>query len=285
MLIGTTLPNPDDEYRLNSYEMSSATALATGVPLRTLIGDHIDDLAEMQVVGSGLRRDAIRGVASLPADGWRLLAGTVPPSVDERRAGPPWPPMPECALAAPWPGNEPEWMILHLGRRVERLPTDTIYGYPHVHPRTVYGAHWRSELVVCRDQLQPGRARRRRGLDLAFVDSEVRVPVGVAPSIRVRLTNRRTDPWLNRAPEWEHDTDGVHGLVATPDGRVLSEEWPAGAGMGVERLPDLEPGGSVDLRVTFMATRLAELPPGEYLLLAELTSLHLTAPPVPLTIS
>lgn len=118
----------DGELGRGPYELAATTTLQPGLPLAELIGGHVSDLENVPIAdpaGPGTPR---MGLPAIPRDGWRVIAGSIPPSQDQRLTEPPWPSHPECALAAPWPERSPDWVVLYVGRTPTRVPLTATAG-------------------------------------------------------------------------------------------------------------------------------------------------------------
>ena len=181
-----------------------------------------------------------------PVDGWRVISGDL---ADPELHLP--------ALAAPWVNRDSStWMILGLYR---------LHG------------QWHTSVSGTGSVPRPGRARRRSGLTLDWVEPTMTASVGTVPRLPLRLRNVSGDRWIADGK----DTDHVQVWALGKDGERLVVDHSAGVHIAVlvELLPSLEPGGAVNLTATWQPRSVEQLPAGDYALDAQLLQLGLHCSP------
>ena len=116
------------------------------------------------------------------------------------------------------------------------------------------------------------RAARRVGLELRW-PSEHTCAAGTLPEVTINLVNTANTRWVNDAGD--HMT--VHGWILDEKGErivpgvLLFSHAP--------KLPDLDPGDRMPLRINIATRNIEDFPPGRYALVAELYDLRLTSRP------
>ena len=115
----------------------------------------------------------------------------------------------------------------------------------------------------------PVREVRRQGLHLKWARDAFLVERGSTPDATVELLNVGDRVW----EPTEEDRRHVQGMVLDLQGEQLGTGWYA-HGL-TDQLPALMPGARVTLPVSFNHTELQHLSPGNCLLAANLSSLHL----------
>ena len=177
-----------------------------------------------------------------PADGWRVVAG----DLAAPHLHPP-------ALAAPWTNRDtPTWMMLGVYR---------------------CEGQWRTVVNGTGSVARPGRASRRAGLALDWVESPMVAPVGTVPTLRLRLRNVGHSRWHADGLDCDHFQVWALG----PDGERLMVDRRAWGmvGFGLKVLPSLDPGAAVVLTATWQPRSVENLPAGDYPLEAQLLPLEL----------
>lgn len=181
-----------------------------------------------------------------PMIGWRVLTGDLAaPQIEVP------------VLVAPWPSQGPGlWMLIQV---------------PHFegqwHPVVVGGGH----------SVRPGRARRRRGLEVDWVQSPMMRTAGSTPRISVRLWNAGDQAWTNDHPDFDH----VDVRVIGDDGAIPEKDrmiW-ASTAILVNMLPAMAPGAGVELTAHWGFQAVNQLPAGTYEIAGVLVDLELSCPP------
>jgi hypothetical protein len=177
--------------------------------------------------------------ADLPRDGWRLV-----------HARPPHDDISLNILAAPSPGNAGGFALIYLSGRDGR---------------------WRFNWDEGPLPVNPGKAARRAGLELAWRSDVLRARAGQPWKLTIDLVNTSWRHWHNLA----EDPDNVTGWL-----RDQTSNRPAASGLVAhtyvrEPLPCLRPHEVIKLPVTILHPDIDALEAGQYTVQATLNSLGL----------
>ena len=227
----------------------------------TIEADGMMQLDEFDVPAAVLAAPGVRlvdligenGAASVddmlgppPADGWRVVAGDLSA-----------PDLHPPALAAPWTNRDAtKWMMLGVYR---------------------FEGQWRTVVNGTGSVARPGRASRRAGLALDWMESPMVASVGTVPTLGLRLRNVGHSRWRADGLDYDH----VQVWALGPDSERLMVDHRAWGmvGVSVKVLPSLDPGAAVVLTATWQPRSVENLPAGDYRLEAQLLPLELPCSP------
>lgn len=228
--------DPQEMKQLDQFDVPAAVLEAAGVPLVELIGEQ----------GAASVDDML---GPPPADGWRVIAGDLasPGASPELR---------QFMLAAPWINRDPStWMLISVYRR---------------------DGQWHSLINGSGSVARPGRASRRAGLALDWVEPTMVAAVGTVPNLRLRLRNVGDRRWEPDGLDYDHVEVWALGLGGE---RLVDHSAWEMIGVPVHPLPSLDSGAAVELTGTRQPQSVESLPAGEYALEAQLVPLELNCSP------
>lgn len=183
-----------------------------------------------------------------PSTGWRFAGRTGPRQV---------------ALLAPSARRPRHWWVATLDRSDDG---------------------WRAHVSWAEPE-RPARDERVAGLRLDWSAPALEVPAGAVEDLRVRL-GRYADDGSRLPLAWDEE-DGTHVvghvLDAATDEPLPFQAWQAFAGPGPRPAPDA--AGHVWLPLRWTTYDAAHLPPGDYRVRAQLSSLPVHTPTVPLRVT
>ncbi len=190
-----------------------------------------------------------------PRVGWRLIHGEIPiPAPGEL-----------SVLAAPWSlAGGSMWALLDIANPDGQVQMAT--SQP--------------------ERLRPGRVTRRRGLRLEWTVPHIAQHFGDRFQAELAVRNTSNKSWIGDG----QDHTLVSGTVVGRDGSTPPPPVPVWArsfeALPIKGLGPIAPGGTVELPLTRLDnTDQTALPPGEWLLEAQLQSLNLAAPPIAIIVT
>lgn len=181
-----------------------------------------------------------------PVAGWRIIDGALADN--------------QVVVAAPWTDRgDGAWMLVQAYRN---------------------GGEWGTVVETPEQRIRVGRADRRGGLTLNCGGNQLELVAGQSVQLQATLTNSGATTWTTDG----QDFDYVIGTLAPEGGPPFPPRRSDGMAHEIHALGPLLPGASIELPMAVDNVQLETLPPGTYMLTAELYDLHLPCPPVSLVV-